>query len=77
MVYRGHVRGGVVVFDADLRLPEGIEVTIEPVAPSPGKALAPGKSLTEQLGDLVGSVPDLPSDMVQQHDQYLHGAPKR
>ena len=77
MVYRGHVKGGVVVFDAESRLPEGIEVTIEPIAPSPGKTLASGKTLAEQLGDLVGSVPDLPSDMAQQHDHYLHGAPKR
>jgi hypothetical protein len=71
MIYRGHVKGGVVVFDADPRLPEGIEVTVEPIASSPGKTLA------EQLGDLVGSVHDLPSDMAQQHDHYLHGAPKR
>jgi len=71
MVYHGHVRGGVVVFDAGIRLPEGMEVTVAPIASSPGKTLA------EQLGDLVGSVPDLPSDMAGQHDHYLHGAPKR
>jgi hypothetical protein len=34
------------------------------------------KTLADQLGDLVGSVPDLPSDMAEQHDHYLHGAPK-
>jgi hypothetical protein len=34
------------------------------------------KTLLEQLGDLVGSVPDLPTDMAEQHDHYLHGAPK-
>ena len=34
------------------------------------------KTLAEQLGDLIGSVPDLPSDMAAQHDHYLHGAPK-
>jgi hypothetical protein len=34
------------------------------------------KTLAEQLGDLVGSVPDLPPDMAEQHDHYLHGAPK-
>ena len=68
---------GVVVFDADSRLPEGIEVTIEPIGPLPGKTLAPEKTLAEQLGDLVGSVPDLPTDMAQQHDHYLHGSPKQ
>ena len=34
------------------------------------------KTLAEQLGDLIGSVPDLPSDMAEHHDHYLHGAPK-
>ncbi|MGO8690699.1 MAG: hypothetical protein ACLQLG_13840 [Thermoguttaceae bacterium] len=71
MVYRGYVKGGVVVLDPKVELPEGIEVKIEPVPPSPRKTLA------EQLGDLIGSVPDLPADMARQHDHYLHGAPKR
>jgi hypothetical protein len=35
------------------------------------------KTLAEQLGDLIGSVPDLPLDMAEQHDHYLHGAPKK
>jgi hypothetical protein len=71
MVYRGHVKGGVVVFDPDVQLPEGIEVSVEPILPPARKTLA------EQLGDLIGSVPDLPPDMAEQHDHYLHGAPKR
>ena len=71
MFYRGYVKGGVVVFDSKVELPEGTEVKVEPVPVSPRKTLA------EQLGDLIGSVPDLPPDMAQQHDHYLHGAPKR
>ncbi len=71
MVYRGHVKGGVVVFDSEVELPEGIEVRVEPVVSPPRRTLA------EQLGDLIGSVPDLPPDMAEQHDHYLHGAPKR
>ena len=71
MVYRGHVRGGVVVLAPEIQLPEGIEVSVEPILPAPRKTLA------EQLGDLIGSVPDLPTDMAAQHDHYLHGAPKR
>jgi hypothetical protein len=35
------------------------------------------KTLSERLGNLVGSVPDLPADMAEQHDHYLHGAPKK
>ena len=71
MVYRGYVKGGVVVLDPKVELPEGIEVKVEPVPTSPRKTLA------EQLGDLIGSVPDLPADMAEQHDHYLHGVPKR
>ena len=71
MVYRGVVKNGVVVLDPGVRLPEGSEVRVEPVSPPTRKTLA------DQLGDLVGSVPDLPPDMAQQHDHYLHGAPKR
>jgi len=33
-------------------------------------------TLAEQFGDLIGSVPDLPADMAEHHDHYLHGAPK-
>ena len=71
MVYRGYVKGGVVVLDPKVELPEGIEVRVEPLPPPSGKTLA------ERLGDLIGSVPDLPPDMAEQHDHYLHGAPKR
>ena len=59
-----------MVFDPTVELPEGIEVRVEPVPPA-------RKTLAEQLGDLIGSVPDLPSDMAEQHDHYLHGAVKR
>jgi hypothetical protein len=41
------------------------------LAPSHGR-----KTLAEQLGDLIGSVPDLPDDMAEHHDHYLHGAAK-
>ena len=71
MVYRGHVKGGVVVFEPEIQLPEGIEVNVEPVIPPARKTLA------EQLGDLIGSVPDLPPDMAEQHDHYLHGLPRK
>jgi hypothetical protein len=71
MVYRGIVKNGVVVIEPWVGLPEGTEVKVEPVSPPARKTLA------EQLGDLIGSVPDLPADMAAQHDHYLHGAPKR
>ncbi len=72
MIYRGYVKNRVVVLEPGIELPEGTEVIVEPVTTPP-----PRKTLAEQLGDLIGSVPDLPADMAEQHDHYLHGAPKR
>ena len=31
MIYRGKVRGGVVVLQAGVQLPDGLDVTVEPV----------------------------------------------
>jgi hypothetical protein len=76
MVYRGIVKNGVVVLGEGADLAEGTEVRVEPVARGEGPPEA-GPTLLEQLSDVVGSVPELPSDMAEQHDHYLHGAPKR
>ncbi|HUO09897.1 MAG TPA: hypothetical protein VM008_16455 [Phycisphaerae bacterium] len=74
MVYRGHVRNGVVVFDGPMPLPEGARVTIqpEPVAPSDV-----GPSLAESLGDFIGKAKGLPSDFARNHDHYIHGTRKK
>jgi hypothetical protein len=76
MVYRGKVRNGVVVFDNDAGVPKGTEVRVEPFVRGEGIAVE-GPTLAEQFADIIGAVPDLPSDMAAQHDHYLHGAPKR
>jgi hypothetical protein len=76
MVYRGRVKGGVVVFDKGAGLPEGTEVLIQPVPPSE-ESPAEGPTLAERFADVIGTVPELPADMAAQHDHYLHGAPKR
>lgn len=76
MVYRGIVENGVVVLHEGAKLPDGTEVRIEPLAREenvPGE----GPTLAEQFADVIGTVPELPSDMAAQHDHYLHGAPKR
>jgi hypothetical protein len=49
-----------------------MKVQAAPTTPTP----APRRTLAEQLGDLIGSVPELPPDMAEHHDHYLHGAPK-
>jgi hypothetical protein len=77
MVYRGIVKNGVVVLGEGARLADGTEVRVEPVARGEIATVEEGPTLLEQLSDVVGSVPELPPDMAQQHDHYLHGAPKR
>jgi len=71
MPFRGHVHNGVVVLDEPALLPEGAEVRVEPVAPKQGKTLA------DRLRNIIGSVPDLPADLAENHDHYVHGTPKK
>ena len=71
MPYRGHVENGVVVLDEAANLPDGVQVRVEPVAPVPRRTLA------ERFKDVIGSVTDLPSDMAENHDHYIHGTPRK
>jgi hypothetical protein len=76
MTYRGVVKNGVVVLGEKAELPEGTEVCVEPINRGEG-FLGDGPTLVEQFRDVIGTVPDLPPDMAEHHDHYLHGAPKR
>jgi hypothetical protein len=70
MTYRGHIENGLVVFDEQVVLTEGTEVRVEPV-------LQRCKTLAERFRDVIGCVSDLPTDMAENHDHYIHGTPKR
>ncbi len=72
MTYRGRVQNGVIVLDAADALPEGTEVEVSPVQ---DEEEIP--SLYERLKDVIGIAEGLPSDMAENHDHYIHGAPKR
>lgn len=77
MTTRGIVRNGAIELLDSEPLPEGTVVRIEPLgSPSPDPAI-PGRSLAEELGDLVGSIDDLPSDFALNHENYRFGTPKR
>jgi hypothetical protein len=77
MVYSGHIKNGVVVFDQPVVLPEGMEVSVEVPATGPNKPqrekLPPTQSLLKYAGKAVG----LPEDASENHDHYLYGTPKR
>ena len=74
MIYRGHVKNGVVVLDKDVRLPDGVEVKVETVEPVED---TPRKTLAERFRNVIGVADDLPADMAENHDHYIHGTPKQ
>lgn len=71
MRYRGQVKNGVVVLDDEAKLPDGTVVNVEP---EPSGEIP---SLAEQFNAVIGIVADMPSDMAENHDHYIHGTPKR
>jgi hypothetical protein len=76
MVLQGTVRNGLIFLDSPQQLPDGtrVEVVVRTLPENAGK----GKpALAERLLKHAGTVPDLPSDLAEQHDHYIHGTPKR
>jgi hypothetical protein len=71
MIYRGHIQHGVVVLDPTVTLPEGTEVRVELVESATPRTLA------ERFTKVIGMVDDLPTDMAENHDHYIHQAPKK
>ncbi len=72
MSYRGTVRDGVVVLPAEAKLPDGTEVQVEPILPQ--KQIP---SFYERYKEFCGIADDMPSDLAENHDHYLHGHPKK
>ncbi|HVX84820.1 MAG TPA: hypothetical protein VH253_08395 [Phycisphaerae bacterium] len=78
MTYRGRVENGVVVLEPGVRLREGSDVRVELMPQSEGAAREPvdAQSWGEVFKDLIGAVDGLPQDMADNHNHYIHGAPK-
>jgi hypothetical protein len=64
----GKVKNGAVILPAGANLPDGTRVRIEPL---------PEKTLAERMKEVIGSVKDLPADLAERHDRYIHGAGKK
>ena len=78
MVYRGHVENGAIQLEGSFVLPEGTEVRVEVVVPSPiAEAEEGGLSLYERLKPVIGVIKDWPSDASANVDHYLYGHPKK
>jgi hypothetical protein len=74
MTYKGTIRNGVVVLQGNVSLPENAEVNVELVGQT-GPKQPP--SWAEVFKDVIGSVDDMPSDMAENHDHYIHGTEKK
>ena len=72
MTYVGKVQNGVVVLPPDAHLPEGVEVTVEPVGPAPGidPFLAAARKVAKPR-------PHWPKDYALNHGHYVSGEPKK
>jgi predicted DNA-binding antitoxin AbrB/MazE fold protein len=78
MTYRGHVRNGVVQLDEPVSLPEGAEVRVDVLAsPEDARVESSVPSLYEQLKNVIGKATELPPDLAENHDHYLHGLSKK
>jgi hypothetical protein len=75
MTLHGTVRNGLIVLDPPGQLPDGTRVEVVVRRP-PSNTEEPKPSLAERLMKHAGTVPDLPSDLAEQHDHYIHGTPR-
>ncbi len=72
MTYKGKVENGAVVLSPDADLPDGTEVEVTPVHEKPTT-----KSFYERYARFAGMAHDLPADLAENLDHYLHGHPKK
>lgn len=77
MTLHGQVRGGVIVLDPPIVLPEGADVQVEVMKRPADVDATELPSLFERLKPFVGAANRLPADFASQHDHYLDGTPKR
>jgi hypothetical protein len=58
-------------------LPEGTRVQVVVPAVRQEPADQPRESTLRSLLKFAGALDDLPADMADQHDHYIHGTPRR
>ncbi|MCP4645193.1 MAG: hypothetical protein GY851_32425 [bacterium] len=72
MVYKGHVKNGVILADDPVELPEGASVRFE-IATEPESAGSSGLTFGERFAEVMGKAQSLPADAAENHDHYLYG----
>ena len=71
MTYRGRVQNGVIVLNNQSKLAEGTEVEIQLIEHNDVPTIA------ERFANFIGKAEGLPEDFAENHDHYIHGAPKK
>ena len=64
----GKVKNGAVLLPPEWKLPDGAEVVLN--IPEPG---AGGATFAERYKEFIGMADDLPPDLAQHLDHYVHG----
>lgn len=67
----GKVSKGTILLPPGITLPDGMELALN----IPDQSLKP--SLHDRLAAFAGMADDLPADLAENHDHYLHGHPKK
>ena len=69
------VENDTIKLPAGVHLPDGTTVKIEEI-PEPERQPS-GKTFAERFAKYIGMVDDMPTDLAENLDHYLYGAPKR
>jgi hypothetical protein len=75
MTITATVLNGAIQLPPGTQLPEGAKLQITLPEPKPAGTHLP--TLYDTLRGLVGAAQELPADMADEHDHYIHGAPRR
>jgi hypothetical protein len=72
MIYTGTVSNGTVILPSEAKLANGTRVRVEPI-----EEISAKEPVGRKLMALAGILTELPDDFAENHDHYIHGAPKR
>lgn len=65
---------GVITLPPEAQLPAGAKVRVDVLNSKPESSSV---SIGKKLLAVSGAIKDWPEDFAENHDHYLHGAPKR
>ena len=83
MEFTGRVENGSIVLDPPAKLPEGARVrvqlltSLQAAAERVARARAEpdtAQTLAERMARSMGTGVDLPADLAERHDHYIHGS---